>query len=549
MAKTGPIIVLDPGKERTKGNDALFMNINAAKAVAGLVQSTLGPKGMDKMLINKMGIVTMTNDGVNILKDIGIEHPAAKMVVEVARSVESTAGDGTTSSVILSAALLDKAEKLVRKGIHPSAIVKGYRIAEQQALEILEKSAIDVSKGEREDILKKVAMTSITGKAPDVHKEYLAELCVKAAEIVEENGFVDVRTKIIRVVELQRRIEESEVIEGIALNTGTLTRSAPKRIENPKIAILDAEIVANKTKAGSKMVVSSPEERQKIIESERNDLMSIAKTVVDTGANVVFSTKAVRGAVLEYFEKNGIFVSRPIEEKDIENVSYATGANIIRNPKEISESDLGGADLLEHETRHGANKTFIRGGRNSKVATIVVRGETLQHADSVDTALDDALWVIKSVIEDGKIVAGGGAAEMEVALGLSAYAPKAGGYDQRVIAAYAEAAEELPRTLIRNGGLDVIDLSLALRAEHTKNKNAGVNVYTGKITDMLAEGVIDTYRVKVNTIKAATEAAVMILRIDDMLRATTIREIPDAPASHMAATYNGMAPPQLNERR
>ncbi|MBZ3935549.1 thermosome subunit alpha [Methanimicrococcus blatticola] len=549
MAKTGPIIVLDPGKERTKGNEALFMNINAAKAVAGLVQSTLGPKGMDKMLINKMGQVSMTNDGVNILKDIGIEHPAAKMVVEVARSVESTAGDGTTSSVILSAALLDKAEKLVRKGIHPSAIVKGYRIAETKALELLENSAIDVAKGDRADILKKVAMTSITGKAPDVHKEFLADLCVKAAEIVEEDGFVDVRTKIIRVVELQRRIDESEVIEGIALNTGALSRKAPKRIENPKIALLDTEIIANKTKANSVMVVSSPEERQKIIDGERNDLTAIAKKIVDTGATAVFSTKVVRGPVLEYLEKHDVFVSRPMEEKDIENVSYATGAKIIRNPKEITENDLGSADLLERDTRNGGGKTYIRGGHNSTVATIVVRGETLQHADSVDTALDDALWVIKSVIEDGKIVAGGGASEMAVALGLSAYAPKAGGYDQRVISAYADALEELPKTLIRNGGLDVIDLSLALRAEHTKNKNAGINVFTGKITDMLEAGVVDPYRVKANTIKAATEAAIMILRIDDMLRATVTREIPDAPASHMAATYNGMAPPQMNERR
>lgn len=549
MAKTGPIIVLDPGKERTKGNEALFMNINAARAVAGLVQSTLGPKGMDKMLIHKTGQVSMSNDGVNILKDIGIEHPAAKMIVEVARSVESTAGDGTTGSVVLSAALLDKAEKLVRKGIHPSAIVKGYRIAEQKALELLENSVVEVSSENRTALLKKAAMTAMTGKAPDPQKEHLADVCVKAAQIVEENGFVDVRTKIIRVVELQRRIEETEVVEGIALNTGALSRKAPKRIENPKIAILDAEIAANKTKTGSVMVVSSPEERQKIIDNERQSLIEIAKRIVDTGANAVFSTKAVRGAVLEYFEKNNVFVSRPMEEKDVENVSYATGAKIVRNPKEITENDLGGADLLERDTRNGGGKTFLRGGRNSTVATIVVRGETLQHADSVDTALDDALWAVKSVLEDGKVVPGGGASEMEVALGLSAFAPQNAGFDQRVIAAYAEALEELPRTLIRNGGLDVIDLSLALRAAHANNKNAGVNVYSGKVTDMLEEGVVDSYRVKVNTLKAATEAAVMILRIDDMLRATITRDIPDAPPEHMAASYNGMAPPQMNDRR
>ncbi|MDY0267166.1 MAG: thermosome subunit alpha [Methanimicrococcus sp.] len=549
MAKTGPIIVLDPGKERTKGNDALFMNISAAKAVAGLVQSTLGPKGMDKMLINKLGQVSMTNDGANILKDIGIEHPAAKMIVEVARSVESTAGDGTTSSVIFSAALLDKAEKLVRKGIHPSAIVKGYRVAEQQALLVLNENAIDVSKENRSDILKKVAMTSLTGKTADVYKDHLANLCVQAVESVEENGFVDVRTKIIRVVELQRRIQDSEVVEGIALNTGALSRNAPKRIENPKIAILDAEIAANKTKANSKMVVHSPDERQKIIDGERRDVLGIAQTIVDTGATAVFSTKMVKPAVLEFFDKNGVFVSRPMDEKDIENVSFATGAKIIRNPKEITQEDLGGAALLERDTKNGGGKTFIRGGHNSKVSTIVVRGETLQHADSVDTALDDALWVIKSVVEDGKIIAGGGAAEMGIASNLYAFATTASGYDQRVITAYAEAMEELPKTLVRNSGLDVIDLSLALRAEHTKNKNAGVNVFSGKVSDMFDEGVVDPLRVKSNMVKAATEAAIMILRIDDMLRATVIRDIPDAPASHMAASYDGMAPPQMNERR
>lgn len=549
MAKTGPIIVLDPGKEQTKGNEALFMNITAAKAVAGLVQSTLGPKGMDKMLINKMGQVSMTNDGVNILKDIGIEHPAAKMVVEVARSMETTAGDGTTSSVILAAALLDKAEKLVRKGVHPAAIVKGYRMAEEKSAALLNDCTVAVTPENRDEILRQVAVTAITGKAPDSQKKLLADVCVKAAEIVEEDGFVDVRTKIIRVVELQKRIEETEVVEGMALNTGALSRKAPTIIQNPKIALLDAEIAANKTKTGSIMVVNSPEERQKLIENERQTLVEIAQKIIDTGATAVFSTKMVKPYVLEVFDRNNVFVSRPVEEKDIENISCATGARIVRNPKEISADDLGEAGLLERDTRNGGGKTFIRDGKNSKVATIVVRGETLQHADSVDTALDDALWVIKSVIEDSKVVAGGGAVEMELSKGLMAYASTIGGYEQRVIAAYAEALEEIPRTLIRNGGLNVIDLSLALRAEHTKDKNAGVNVFTGKVSDMLREGVIDTFRIKKNMIKAATEAAIMILRIDDILRATYTRDIPDAPPQHLASTYNGMVPPQMDDRR
>ncbi|WP_338097286.1 thermosome subunit alpha [Methanolapillus ohkumae] len=551
MAKTGPIIVLDPGKERTKGKEAIFMNITAAKAVASLVQSTLGPKGMDKMLINKLGMVSMTNDGVTILKDIGIEHPAAKMIVEVSKTLESTAGDGTTSSVILSAALLDKAEKLIKKGIHPTVIVKGFKTAEDKALEILNDRAISVNfkTPEGRAILKKAAMTSITGKAPDVHKEMLADICVKATEIIEKDGFVDVRSDVISIVELNKKIEETEVIEGIALSTNSLNKKAPKIIQNPKIAIFDAEIEAHKTKAKSKMVVGSPEERNQIIENEHQNMLDIAKQIADTGANVIFSTKMVKPIVLEYFDKRGIYVSRPIEEKDAEHVSYATGAKVIRNPREISAQDLGEAGLMEQDPRADGGKTFIRDSKKSKVATIIIRGETLQHADSVDTSVDDALWVVKSIIEDGKVMAGGGAPEIEVALALRAFAPTVDGYEQRVISAYADAVEEIPKTLIRNGGLDVIDLTLALRTAHLKDKNAGVNVFSGKIVDMEKEGVVEPLRVKINSIKSATEAAIMILRIDDVLRAKHIREVPDVKPEHMATSYSGMAPPQLNERR
>ena len=549
MAKTGPIIVLDPGKDRTKGRDALSMNIAAARAVAGLVQSTFGPKGMDKMLINKLGMVAMTNDGAGILKDIGIEHPAAKMIVEVARSMETTAGDGTTGSVVFAAALLDKAEKMVKKGFHPTVIVKGYRMAEEKAHEILEKSAVEVTAKNRSDLLKKAAMTSMTGKSSEAYKEKLADVCVKAAEIVEEDGFVDVRTKIIRVAELQRRVEETEVIEGLALNTNALSHKAPKKIENPKIAVLDADISVSKTKTNSKMYVSTPEERNRIIENEREALMNVVKGIADTGVTAIFSTKMVKPIVLEYFDKRGIFVSRPIEEKIIENISYATGARIVRNPKEISENDLGTAAVLEQDPKSDGGKTYIRGGHKSKVATIVVRGETLQNVDSVDTLLDNALWVVKSAIEDRKIVAGGGASEMAIALGLSSYAPEIGGYEQYVVLSYAQALEELPKTLIRNSGLDVIDLSLALRSAHTKNKNAGVNVFTGKIVDMMKEGIIDSYRVKTNTLKAATDAAAMVLRIDDILRAKYTREMPKINPEHMASSYDGKAPPRLDERR
>jgi len=278
-------------------------------------------------------------------------------------------------------------------------------------------------------------------------------------------------------------------------------------------------------------------------------VIAIAQRIVDAGATVIFTTKAVQPYVLEVFDKHNLFVSRPLEEKTVENISYATGARIVRNPKEFAAADLGEAGLLECITHNTGGKTFIRDGKNSKIATIVVRGETIQHADSVDTAIEDALWVIKSVIEDGKVVAGGGAVETELSGGLRAYATTVSGYEQRVISSYADALDEIPKTLIKNAGLDVIDLSLALRAEHTKNKNAGINVFTGKITDMAEAGVIDTFRLKQNMIKASTEAAVMILKIDDILRAIHKTTIPKTAPQNLAATYNGMAPPQLNERR
>lgn len=548
MAQTGPIIVLDPGKEQTKGRDALTMNITAAKMVASLVQSTLGPKGMDKMLVNSMGMVTMTNDGATILKDLGIEHPAAKMVVEVAQSLETTAGDGTTSSVIFTGALLDKAEQLIRKGFHPAVIIKGYQMAEKKALEILNEKAVKIDKADK-TILKSAAMTSITGKAPDAYKDHLADVCVDAVLSIERNGFADIRNNIVQIVDLNREINETEFIKGIALTNGAANKTAPKRIENPKFALFDAAL-GEKIKAQAKIYAASPEERAQFAEIQNSQILEIAKTIVALGVNVVFSTKAISQDITTYLDKNGVFVSRPIEEKDLEHIAYATGGRLVRNPREISEADLGTADLFEFEMFNESGKSFIRGGKASDIATIIVRAETLNMADSVTRALDDALGVIKSAVEDKTVVAGGGASEMEISAGVRAYATTVSGYEQRVIIAFADAIEELPKTLAKNGGLDTVDSLIALRAAHAADKNAGLNVYTGDVVDMLAAGVVDPLRVKINTVKSAVEATAMILRIDDVLKAKYKTRIPaNTNPSHLAATYEGMKPPEMNERR
>ena len=547
-AKTGPIIVLDPGKEETKGRDALLMNINAAKTVASLVQSTLGPKGMDKMLVNSLGIVTMTNDGATILKDIGIEHPAAKMVVEVAKSLENTAGDGTTSSVVFTGALMDKAEMLIGKGFHPSVIIKGYQMAEAKALEILNEKAMSVGPEDRE-ILRKVAMTALTGKASENDKEHLADVCVDAVSAIQKDGFADIRNNVIQVVDLNREVSETELIKGVALTNGAANKTAPTVLENAKIVLFDA-VMDDKLKNQNKMYASSPEERAKFAEYRTERKLEVAKTIVSLGANVVLTTKAIPEIVTNYLDKNGIFVSRPIEEKDLEHVAYAVNARLVRNPRELSAEDVGVAEHFRFERINDSGKIYITGGKASGIATIVVRAQTVNMGDSVVRALDDALGVVKSVVEDKTVVAGGGASEMEVSLGVRAYATTVRGYEQRVILAFAEAIEELPKLLAKNAGLDTIDSLIALRAAHASNKNAGLNVYTGDVTDMMEAGVVDPLRVKINTVKSAVEASVMILRIDDVLKAkykTMLRN--DTPSSALATSFEGMAPPNMNERR
>jgi len=545
MDKVGqPIIIIDPRKEQTKGKEALSMNIAAAKAVASIVKSTLGPRGMDKMLVNPIGDITITNDGATILHDMSIEHPAAKMVVEVAQSLESSAGDGTTSAVVFTGTLLEKAENLIDNGVHPAVIVKGYRLAAEKAVEIFESLAVS---GEDEKTLFEAARTSITGKASEKYSSLISKLCVNAVLAVQEGGKVDLKN-IILTKDIGGKIEETEFVEGIVIDKVALEKEIPLKIKNPKIALIDAPMETGKTANKAKLQISAVGEIEYFLKQEDAALFEIADYIIRAGANAVFCSKGMDYKIAAYLQKRGIYATRRVKNEDMQHLADATGGRPVRNIKELTEKELGHAGLLEQDRDGDQGKTYLRDCKGAKSVSIVIRGGTEHVVDNVERAIDDALKVVKCVVEDGKVVAGGGASEIEVALGLRSYAPSVGGREQMAIRAFADALEEIPRTIARNSGLDTIDSIVNLRAKHSENKNAGLNVYTGAAEDMLEKGIVDPLRVKVNSVKAGSEAAEMILRVDDMLRAQS-SSMPDIKPEHMASTYDGMAAPALNMRR
>jgi len=547
MERSGqPIIIIDPRKEQTKGKEALSMNIAAAKAVASIVKSTLGPRGMDKMLVNPIGDITITNDGATILHDMSIEHPAAKMVVEVAQSLEDSAGDGTTSAVVFTGTLLEKAENLIENGVHPTAIIKGYRLAAGKAVEICESLAVPAGKDDKE-MLEKVARTSITGKASEKYNQLISKLCVDAVLAVFERGTADLK-RVILAKDIGRTIEETEFVEGIVIEKVALEKELPLKIENPKIALIDAPMETGKTANKAKLQIKTAGEIEYFLKQEDAALFEIADYIIRAGANAVFCSKGMDDKIAAYLQKRGIYATRRVKSEDLQHLVDATGGVPVRNIKELTEKELGHAGLLEQVRDGDQGKTYLRDCKGAKSVSIVICGETEHVVDNVERAIDDALRVVKCVVEDGKIVAGGGASEIEVALGLRSYASSIGGREQMAIRAFADAIEEIPRTIARNSGLDTINSIVNLRAKHVDNKNAGLNVNTGVAEDMFEKGVVDPLRVKINSIKAGSEAAEMVLRVDDMLRAQS-SSMPDINPEHMASTYDGISAPQLNMRR
>ena len=515
-----PIYILRQGTERSRGKEAQNSNIMAARAVANAVRTTLGPKGMDKMLVDGMGDIVITNDGAQILKQMDIEHPAAKMVVEVAKTQDDEVGDGTTSAAVLAGELLKKAEELLNMNIHPTIIAAGYRIASDEAKKILNGMTKVVTE-EDNDLLLKVAGTAITGKGAESAKEKLSKLAVAAVlsvvEMDDGHKVVD-RDNIKLEKKVGASVEDSELVEGMVIDKGRVHQNMPKTVENAKILLLNAAVEFQKTEMDAEINITSPDQLQLFLDQEEKMLKDKVDTIIASGATVLFCQKGIDDMAQHYLAKAGIFAVRRFLKSDIEKMARATGATIVNNMNEISESDLGFAGLVEERKVGNADTTYVTKCHNPKAVSVVLRGGTEHVVDNVETAFEDATRVVGVVIEDGLIVAGGGSPEIELALRLKEYATTLKGREQLAVTAFAEALEVIPRTLAENAGLDPIDKLVEMRSQHEKGvKSAGLNVFTGDVIDMWKEGVVEPLRVKTQAINSATEAAVMILRIDDVI--------------------------------
>lgn len=525
-----PIIILREGTTRTRGREAQSLNITAAKAVAAAIRTTLGPKGMDKMLVDSLGDVVITNDGATILKEMEIEHPAAKMIVEVAKTMDDEVGDGTTTAVILAGELLKKAEELLEQEIHPTIIAGGYLLAENKSKEILNSMVLPVSIKD-EDILLKIAATAIIGKAAETSKTKLSRLAVDAVKAVAEieNGR-KVDTGEIKVEKREGgSIEDSELISGMVIDKGRAHPDMPKKVKNAKILLLNAAIEVKKTETKSEIEITSPEQLQYFLDQEETILKNMVKKIIDTGANVVFCQKGIDDLAQHYLAKAGIYACSRVSEKDLEKLGRATGGRSVTSLEAASNFDLGSAGMVE-ERKIGENEmTFAVECANPKAVSIVIRGGTKHVVENLETTLHDALRVVGVVVEDGRYVAGGGSPEIEVALRLREYASTLKGREQLAVYKFAEAVEVVPRTLAENAGLDPIDMLVEMRSRHEAGeKNAGLNVYRGKVVDMLEEGVVEPLRLKTQALSSATDAANMILRIDDVIAAGK-EKLPERP--------------------
>lgn len=518
-----PIFVLKEGTRRERGKGAQFNNIAAAKAVADAVRSTLGPRGMDKMLVDSLGDVVITNDGVTILKEIDIEHPAAKMLVEVAKTQDEEAGDGTTTAVILAGELLKKAEDLIDQNIHPTVIASGYRQASEKAREILEKVASKISIKDT-DVLKKVSMTSMSSKSSSGHKELLADISVKAVSTVAEqraDGSYFVDDDNIQVVKKQGgSIADTELVDGIIVDKERVHPGMPSEVKEAKIALVDAALEVKKTEIDAKIEITDPTQLQAFLNEEEGMLKRMVETVKKSGATILFSQKGIDDLAQHYLAKEGIYAVRRVKKSDMEKLAKATGGKIVTKLDELSKDDLGYAKSVFEKKIGEDSMTFVTGCKNPKAVSILIRGGTEHVVDEVERSLEDSTSVVAVAIEDGKVVTGGGSSATEIALGLRDFASTVGGREQIAIEAFADAMECVPRTLAENAGLDPIDMLIELRKEHKKgNKYAGVNVFTGKVSDMKKENVIEPIRVGSQAISSATDAAVMVLRIDDVIAA------------------------------
>ncbi|MBI2137269.1 TCP-1/cpn60 chaperonin family protein [Candidatus Woesearchaeota archaeon] len=517
-----PIFILPENAQRTYGRSAQHNNIAAAKAVADTVRTTLGPKGMDKMLVSNLGDVVVTNDGVTILEEMNIEHPTAKMIVEIAKTQENEVGDGTTTAVVIAGELLHKAEALIEQDVHPTVVAKGYRMASEKALQILRELSFEIKETD-EASLHRIATTAMTGKGAEHAKEHLSTLAVKAVKSVMEKaeGKIIVDKDNIKIEKkVGGSVEDSELVEGIILDKEKVHPSMPDSVKNAKVALIDCAVEVKSTETDAKIQITEPNQMQGFLDMEEKIIREKVEKIAASGANVIFCQKGIDDLAQHFLAKKGIFAVRRVSQSDIEKLARATGGKIVSNLHDISADDLGKAGLVEAKRVGDEEMTFVRECRNAKAVTILIRGGTEHVVDEIKRAVEDSIGDLEAALTVGKVVAGAGATETELALQLRKYGQGLSGREQLAVNAFAEAIEVIPRTLAENSGLDPIDLMTELKAAHDRGeKTAGVDVFAGKAQDAWKAGIIEPLKVKLQAVSSASEVAIMVLRIDDVIAA------------------------------
>ncbi len=530
-----PIYILPEGYQRTLGKTAQRNNILAAKLVAETIRTTLGPKGMDKMLVDSMGDITVTNDGVTILEEMHIEHPVAKMMVEIAKTQENEVGDGTTTAVVIAGELLKNAERLLDNEIHPTVIIKGYRLAAEKSLSILNEISEKISENETAS-LKDIALTAMTGKGAEMSKEKLADLVVNGIKKVmtKKDGKTEVDVNDIKLEKKEGgRVEDSDLIEGIILDKEKLHPSMPSVVKKAKIALLDVALEIKSPETDAKIEITSPDQLQAFVDQEEKMLRNMVDVIVKSGANVVLCQKGIDDLIQHFLAKKGIYAARRIKKSDMESLAKATGASIISNLKDLNAADLGDAGLVESRKIGEDEMTYVGQCKNPKAVSLMIRGGTKQVIDEVERAIKDALGDIASALKTGKILAGAGATEIELSLRLRKFATKLSGREQLAVLSFADSLEIIPKTLAENAGFDPIDILTGLKEKHESGmKWAGLDAFTGKIIDAWKNKVLEPLSIKTQAISSAAEVTELILRIDDIIAASG-KEKPNFPSPKM----------------
>ncbi|MGC9208489.1 MAG: thermosome subunit beta [Nitrososphaeria archaeon] len=538
VTSTGqPILILKEGTTEKRGKEAQRNNFEAVKIVRDIVKTSLGPKGMDKMLVDSLGDVTVTNDGATILKEMDIQHPAAKMMVEIAKATDNEVGDGTTSTVVLAGHLVEKAEELIDKGVHPTIIIDGYMRASQEALKILRNIAEKVNPDDK-TVLKKIAMTTLATKMVSTEADYLSNLIVDAVLQVADkvNGAYKVDIDNVKVEKKPGgSITNTQLIKGVVIDKEVVHASMPKVVRNARIALLNAPLEIEKTEIDAKINITDPEQMKAFLDEETRILKQMVDKIKSVGANVVLCQKGIDDMAQHYLAKEGIMAVRRIKMSDMDKLARATGGRIVTSIDDLSSEDLGYAELVEERKIEEDRWVFVEGCKNPKAVSILIRGGAQRVVDEAERSIHDALMTVKDVLEKPYIVAGGGAAEIEVATQLRKWAQTLEGRIQLAALAFAEALEMLALTLAENAGLDPLDILPELQAAHQKGQKwAGINVFKGKVEDMMANNVIEPLAVKEQIIKAATEAASMIIKIDDLIAASKLPEKEEKKSSGSA---------------